>query len=149
MRRILILLAALTLIATACGDDADPGDTAADDGAATTTTTAAGDGASTTAAGDAGTTTAPAGATLDLEAEKIAFSTGTLTAAPGEVTIRFANKDAGIPHNLHVTGAGVDEKTEVEQGPHTASLTVTLAAGTYRYVCDVHPTQMTGELRVG
>lgn len=99
----------------------------------------------TTAAGDAGEGGAPA---LELTATRIAFDTTTLRAGAGKVSIRFENRDDGIPHNLHVSGPGVDERTEVEEGPATQELELELEPGSYSYVCDVHPQQMRGELTV-
>lgn len=89
-----------------------------------------------------------AGATLQLSAEKVAFSAATLEAKAGQVTIQFDNKDDGVPHNLHVTGNGIDEKTDVESGPVTQRLTLDAESGTFTFVCDVHPQQMTGDLVV-
>jgi plastocyanin len=69
------------------------------------------------------------------------------------VTIQFANKDSGVPHNLHVF-QGVDAKgdsvgeTDIASGPVTQNLKLNLAAGGYFYRCDAHPTTMNGTLTV-
>lgn len=85
---------------------------------------------------------------LDLTARDVKFSLTRLSARAGEVTIDFDNQDRAVRHNLHLSGKGINEKTSVEKGPITQHLTVTLRPGTYRYVCDVHPAQMRGELTV-
>ena len=65
-------------------------------------------------------------------------------------TIRFHNNDAGVPHNVDIhrasaTGPSVF-KGEIFPGVDFRIYEVpTLAAGTYIFVCDVHPT-MTGTL---
>lgn len=138
MPRLGVLLATLVLVAAACGGDSDPPATAPD-GATDPTST------SPPAPDPAGN---GAGTALELSAENVAFSASSLQADAGEVTIRFANNDDGVPHNLHVTGDGVDEKTKVEPGPVNQRLSVTLRSGKYNYVCDVHPQQMSGELTV-
>ena len=57
--------------------------------------------------------------------------------------------DKSDEHNFHLQGpGGVDARTEVEgQGSFTFPLT--LVDGTYTFICDVHPTRMTGTLTVG
>lgn len=131
LRRVAVLLTAITLLAAACGkDDAPP----AASGDPNTTSTAAG--------GDDGA------GTIELVGKDIAFDRTELTAPAGSVTITFDNQDEGTPHNLHVTGGGVDEKTDIEPGPATQTLQVDLEPGAYTYVCDVHPQQMTGDLEV-
>ncbi len=61
------------------------------------------------------------------------------------VTITYRNDDEGVPHNIHVTGSGLDEKTTLKSGPDVQTLTVTFpAAGDYDYICDVHADSMTG-----
>jgi len=51
-------------------------------------------------------------------------------------------------HNFHLKGPGVDVSTPIEDtGDYT--FTVTLAAGTYMYVCDAHSTLMKGSFTVG
>jgi plastocyanin len=86
--------------------------------------------------------------TLELVAKGIAFDKTTLTAPAGSVSFRFDNQDQGVPHNLHVSGNGVDEKTDIQGGPTTQALTLEVTAGSYTYVCDVHPQQMKGQLTV-
>ncbi len=95
---------------------------------------------------------APAGAVVEEEAENIAFQVGQLSAAADTpFQIKFENKDAGIPHNIEIKDAG---GTAVFKGaifPGVAEQTYdvpALAAGTYPFVCTVHPT-MTGTLTVG
>ncbi len=51
-------------------------------------------------------------------------------------------------HDFHLKGPGVDVSTPIEQtGDFT--FTVTLAAGTYTYVCDAHASVMKGSFTVG
>lgn len=102
------------------------------------------------AAGGRGGDTREAGPTqtIDIAAQNVAFSKAALSVGAGAVTIAFDNQDDGIPHNLHVTGSGIDEKTEIEAGPTAQTLKLELEAGRYSYVCDVHPQQMKGDLEV-
>lgn len=130
-RRVAVLLVVITLVAAACGKDDEP---PASSGDPLTTSTAAGGGGG--------------GGTIELVGKDIAFDQAKLTARAGAVTIAFDNRDDGVSHNLHVTGEGVDEKTEIESGPVTQTLKLDLEPGTYSYVCDVHPQQMTGDLEV-
>jgi plastocyanin len=56
--------------------------------------------------------------------------------------------DKSVEHNFHLFGGGVDVATEVEfVGVRT--FTVTLADGTYQFVCDPHASTMKGSFRVG
>jgi plastocyanin len=50
-------------------------------------------------------------------------------------------------HNFHLRGRGVNKRTTVAfRG--TATWTVTLRVGTYRFVCDPHARRMRGSFRV-
>lgn len=131
MRRLAVLLAVIGLVAAACGKDDEP---PASSGDPLTTSSAAGSGGGAD--------------TIELVGKDIAFDQTELTAPAGAVTIAFDNQDDGTSHNLHVTGSGVDEKTDIEAGPITQTLELDLEPGTYTYVCDVHPQQMTGDLEV-
>jgi plastocyanin len=95
---------------------------------------------------------APAG-TLSISASGIAFEQTSVTAPAGKAfQIAFENKDPGTPHNIaihkdNVTGTEVF-KGAIVNGPATATYDVpALDAGTYAFVCSVHPT-MTGTLTV-
>ena len=56
--------------------------------------------------------------------------------------------DKSVEHNFHLFGGAVDVATEVEfVGVRT--FTVTLADGTYQFVCDPHASTMKGSFRVG
>jgi plastocyanin len=91
------------------------------------------------------------GAALHLSARNIAFDTDHLEAPAGQpFMLEFDNNDAGIPHNVEITdsnGASLF-RGQIINGTSTASYQVpALAAGIYRFVCDVHP-EMTGTLTV-
>ena len=64
----------------------------------------------------------------------------------GEAEIEV--EDLGDEHNFHLTGPGVDVSTGVE-GRATTTFRVTLRDGTYVFLCDPHPTRMTGSFTVG
>jgi plastocyanin len=60
-----------------------------------------------------------------------------------DITVR----DRSNAHNFHLTGPGVDKKTLVGRTV-TKVWHVRLRVGTYRFQCDIHPTQMFGRIRV-
>jgi plastocyanin len=64
---------------------------------------------------------------------------------PGAYVIKVSDK--ADFHNFHITGPGVNKKTTVPF-TGTKSFPVTLKAGTYRYVCDPHKSQMKGSFTV-
>jgi plastocyanin len=91
------------------------------------------------------------GATAHISAQNILFDTDHLEAPAGQGWVLvFANNDAGVPHNVEIldpAGASVF-RGEVVTGPTTVSYQIpALPAGTYKFLCDVHPT-MTGTLTV-
>jgi cytochrome c oxidase subunit 2 len=95
----------------------------------------------------------PAGPTLQIAAQNVAFDTAALTApADTPFKIDFDNRDASIPHNVAIhegspTGPEVF-KGEVFPGPAKKTYDVpALPAGPYGFICSVHPT-MTGTLTV-
>lgn len=61
------------------------------------------------------------------------------------VTVVVDNRDDGVNHNLHLTDAPGEPTTELEAGPVVQRLDLDLPVGTYRFVCDIHPT-MVGSL---
>lgn len=64
------------------------------------------------------------------------------------VTFTYRNEHQGVPHNLHVQGAGLDDKTPVAPGRVVQTLTLTFpTAGDYGYLCDVHPEMMVGVVK--
>lgn len=92
---------------------------------------------------------AESGNTLRISSDDVTFSTESLRAEPGEITIVFDN-DSKLPHNIEVQGPDGDHATDIETGPVTQELTFTVdEPGTYTYVCVVHPATMEGELIVG
>jgi plastocyanin len=69
-------------------------------------------------------------------------------------TLTFDNQDPTAPHNLVLSDASsapvaMGGDTAPFQGPKKVSYTIpALKAGTYTYVCQVHPTTMKGTLEV-
>jgi len=121
-----LALPVVAMAAIGCGDD----------GAAPATTAADG-----CREADAGRVT--------IVARDLAWDTGCLSAPADEpVVIVVDNRDSAVNHNLHLTDAPDQPTTALEEGPVRQELAVTLPAGTYRYVCDIHPT-MVGALVVG
>ena len=95
---------------------------------------------------------APSGTVIQIAALNIAFDTATLSAPADQAfQIEFANNDAGIPHNVEIkdaSGASIF-MGEIFNGVETRTYDVpALAAGTYTFLCTVHP-NMTGTLTVG
>ena len=64
---------------------------------------------------------------------------------PGTYTLKVEDKSTS--HNFHLTGPGVDVKTEVEfEGEK--EFTITLQAGEYHFQCDPHSSSMNGDFTV-
>jgi len=85
--------------------------------------------------------------TLTGELEATAFTitlkddTGALVTTLPAGTYKVMVKDPSAIHNFHLTGTGVEQKTEVA-AMVDAEWTVTFVAGTYTYICDPHPSNM-------
>ena len=171
-RRALVFLALVVTVLVACSSSAQPVWTYAP----TPPPTPAPSGASASAAPGAAASAAPSGAAasaapsgspagspaasggaaetvLQLAAANIAYDQTDLTAPAGvPFQIAFTNNDAGIPHNVSIH-QGSPTGTEVFKGAiFTGVATQTydvpaLPAGTYSFVCSVHP-NMTGTLTV-
>ena len=93
----------------------------------------------------------PATGDVELTASGVAYDKAEVTAPAGaDFTIVFHNEDASIQHNVAIhegspTGAEVF-KGDIFPGVETRTYDVpALAAGTYGFVCTVHP-NMTGTL---
>ncbi|HEX2053059.1 MAG TPA: cupredoxin domain-containing protein [Actinomycetota bacterium] len=101
-------------------------------------------------AGSPASATAPADATV--AASELEFDRNTLSVPAGrEFTIAFNNRSS-TPHNVSISRTGEDPlfAGEIFSGPRTVYYRVPpLEAGTYDFICDVHPQQMTGTLHAG
>jgi plastocyanin len=104
--------------------------------------------------GGGGGDNAGGGGAPTLAASNLTYSTDQLSwAADTPTTLTFDNQDAGTPHNFSIYSddAYTDNvfKGDLVTGPATQEYQIpALAAGTYFYRCDVHPT-MNGTLTVG
>jgi plastocyanin len=134
-RRSLPILSAVVVIGllalAGCGSSSNTTSSSTPSTAATTTSTPA----TTTAS-----SSTSSASTLALEANsegQLAYNTKTLSANAGKVTIDFTNQ-APLAHNVTVEAAGgkILGATPTFQGG-SKTLTLQLAAGTYKYFCSV------------
>jgi plastocyanin len=85
---------------------------------------------------------------LTVVGKNLAFDVECFEIEPSRVRFTFVNEDEGVSHNLHVTGEGVNERTDLERGQTTQVLELELTEpGRYDFVCDPHGT-MEGSLIV-
>jgi plastocyanin len=124
----LIGVAVLTLLATACGGGSKAGSTPSGGGAPCK----------------------PTGTIEHITAKNISFSTKCLAAPAGQAfVINFENQDAGTSHTFSIyTDSSASTtlfKGDIVVGPvqHTYHVSP-LMAGTYFFRCDIHPEQMNG-----
>ena len=83
--------------------------------------------------------------TISLSAKDFAFTPTALTVPSGGGTVKFSNTGS-VEHNFTVDGQGVSKDAEAGE---SATVKVDLPAGSYKFHCKYHPTQMTGTLTVG
>jgi plastocyanin len=86
--------------------------------------------------------------TVGLSARDSAFEPLAIRVAPGTpFAIDFTNYDS-VPHNVTIQGTPTRLTGEIFTGPgERVYVFPALAAGDYRFICDVHP-DMTGVLQV-
>jgi plastocyanin len=165
MRRSLVVLTiALAALLSACTSSSAPGWTYAPPTAAPASQPAPSGDASAAPSSAAPSAAAPSGAApsdngsggggdvVELSAMMIQYEQTDLKApADKNFVLRFDNKDAGTPHNVEIKDANNQSvfKGEIFNGVAVKDYAVpALAAGTYQFVCSVHP-NMVGTLTVG
>src|SRR6266542_3251386 len=148
-----VLAAFVAVMAAACVNTASPGWTFAPSPPSSAAPSAAGSaaaspGTSPSAASSAGASGA-AGSVVNLKAQNIAFDPKSLTAPAGAAfQIAFDNQDNATMHDVVIKDAGGKEvfKGDLVTGVAQKTYNVpALQAGSYTFVCTVHPT-MTGTL---
>jgi plastocyanin len=158
MRPLLALaILAIALVTGACAASTPPGWTYAPPTVAPAVTPAPSGAASVAPTGAADPTQVPGGAspaagTVQVSAVNIAYDQKDITApADAPFVIHFSNKDAGIPHNVEIKDSmstSVFKPATITGVAEVDFQVPALAAGTYQFVCTVHP-NMAGTLKVG
>jgi plastocyanin len=128
-----VLLAAAAL--GACGSSSSSSGSGSSGGAY-------GGSSSKTSASTAATTGSSGGASA-LSAKDFAFTPTTLSVKSGG-SVKFTNTGS-VEHSFTVNGQSISK--DVEAG-ESATIKVSLPAGTYQFHCKYHPTQMKGTLTV-
>jgi len=85
---------------------------------------------------------------VTLVADDIRWDTDCLEASAGDLTLVVDNEDDGVNHNVHLPDAPGSPATDLAMGPSEQELEVTLDAGSYEFICDIHP-NMVGTLTMG
>jgi plastocyanin len=154
MRRPLVVLTiALAALLSACTSTAAPGWTYAPPTEAPASQPAPSGDASAAPSAEAPSDNGGSGGdVVEVSALMIQFEQKELSApADKDFVIRFDNKDAGTPHNVEIKDASGQSvfKGEIFNGVAVKDYAVpALAAGTYQFICTVHP-NMVGTLKVG
>jgi plastocyanin len=93
--------------------------------------------------------------TIALSAQNLKFNQSTISVPAGAmVTVKFDNKDNGIPHTFSVYQSSAATQTifkgQTINGPSNTTYTFMAPSkpGTYFFRCDIHPTVMTGNFIV-
>jgi plastocyanin len=144
-RTALAVLLAAGFLLGACGDDSSTAST----GTTATTAPSGAEGTTSTTGQEHGCGVAEGGKVM-IVAKDLAWDVPCLQAPEGNpLTITVDNRDSGVNHNLHIKGLPDGPSTELAAGPVTQTLRLPggLKAGTYGYVCDIHP-NMTGNLEL-
>ena len=139
MRKLVILLALVALIGTACGDDEDTAST-------TDTTTAA---SSVLPAGTPDHGTADAKDGMELELDNFYFGPTVIEATAGQTFKVELFNEGETPHTFTVDSLGIDVTLAPEERKEV-SITAPSAAGTVPFYCKFHQTssKMQGALVV-
>ena len=154
MRRSLVVLTiALAALLSACTSASAPGWTYAPPTEAPASQPAPSGDASAAPSAEAPSDNGGSGGdVVEVSALMIQFEQKELSApADAPFVMRFDNKDAGTPHNVEIKDASGQSvfKGEIFNGVAVKDYAVpALAAGTYQFICTVHP-NMIGTLKVG
>jgi plastocyanin len=137
----LLALAAAIVALAGCGSSKETSSPASTPAASTPATTSASTPTSST------TSSAPASGSLSLAANpegQLKFSTSTLTAKAGKVSIAFTNMSP-LEHNVTIESSShaVVGATPTFKG-ESKTLSVTLKPGTYKFYCSVPGHRMAG-----
>jgi plastocyanin len=139
----LLALAAGIVVLAGCGSSKETSSSASTPAASTPATTSA----TTPTTGSTTTSSAPASGSLSLAANpegQLKYSTSTLTANAGKVSIDFTNMSP-LEHNvtLESSSHAVVGATPTFKG-ESKTLNVTLKPGTYKFYCSVPGHRMAG-----
>lgn len=67
---------------------------------------------------------------------QLKFLASSASATPGQVTLRMKNASS-VPHDIAITGGGVNQIGAVVSGGGTSTVTTSLKPGTYTFYCSV------------
>jgi plastocyanin len=101
------------------------------------------------ATGDPAPAGSPSGNSVTVVAKDIQFATPAISARAGSpITLTFDNQD-GAPHNIAISDASGAKvfKGDIVTSQKVAYAVPALAAGSYSFICEVHP-DMKGTLTV-